>query len=114
MNALIHKGICNAMNDLYVKKNADYGDSFARTRDIVPFYTLGKIADKYVRLEHLMLSGDTPNNESIEDTLFDLANYCIMELTERQAEREAIAETIPDLEIELPDLDASFVDVSND
>lgn len=99
--SIIHSNICANMHNTYIKKNADYGDSFARTRNVVPFYTLGKLADKYNRIEHLMLSGQGANvDETIEDTLLDLANYCIMELTERQAEREAIADTIPEIEID--------------
>lgn len=83
----VHKKICKEMTDLYEKKNADYGDSFANARTEIPFYTLGRLYDKFSRYKHLSLSLDEANYESIEDTLFDLANYCIMELVERQVDR---------------------------
>lgn len=37
----IHAGICDGIEDLYRRKNADYGDSFAKARREVPCYTLG-------------------------------------------------------------------------
>lgn len=80
----VHKGICTELHDLYVRKNADYGNSFATARKEIPFYTLGKLHDKFSRYKNLCLNGgDTKvKDETIADTLLDLANYCIMELTE--------------------------------
>jgi hypothetical protein len=40
--------------------------------------------DKVSRLMNLMLNKKDPNNESIEDTLIDLANYGIMGLIVRR------------------------------
>lgn len=85
----IHSQICKELTETYASKNKDYGDSFAIVRNEVPNSTLVRITDKYLRLKNLILSGE-PNavkDESIEDTLLDLANYCIMELIERELEK---------------------------
>ena len=81
--------ICNRLNHIYSTKNHDYGDSFAHLRKRLPNAILVRLFDKYLRLETL-LSGKTAqvNDESVEDTLLDLANYCIMELVERQKDVE--------------------------
>jgi hypothetical protein len=39
-----------------------------------------RMYDKLARLNNLNETGDTPNYESIEDTLIDLANYAIIGL----------------------------------
>lgn len=91
MNKLdIHAGICDSIKDLYRRKNADYGDSFAKARQAVPNYTLGKLYDKFSRYMNLTLNGEgsAQVEESLDDTLMDLANYAIMELAERRLEKE--------------------------
>ena len=91
MNKLeVHAGICDGIKDLYARKNADYGDSFAKARREVPNYTLGKLYDKFSRYMNLSRLGEqnAQVDESLDDTLMDLANYAIMELTERKLEKE--------------------------
>jgi len=39
-----------------------------------------RMYDKLARLNNLIDTGDTPNYESIEDTLIDMANYAIIGL----------------------------------
>ena len=79
------------MSDLYIRKNADYGDSF--TDSINEFgYTaaLLRMGDKFNRIKHLLLS-ETPvfvNEEKITDTLVDLANYAIMLKIEIESRNE--------------------------
>lgn len=85
----MHKEICDKLNATYQAKNADYGDSFARVRneegDTV---ILIRLKDKLYRLETLLHGGNAKVvSESVDDTLLDLANYCIMELVERRVER---------------------------
>lgn len=86
----IHAGICDSIKTLYQRKNADYGDSFAKARQAVPNYTLGKLYDKFSRYMNLTINGEgsAQVEESLDDTLMDLANYAIMELTERKLEKE--------------------------
>jgi len=80
-----HIEICNILNDIYTRKNHDYGDSFAKLRNELPNAILVRIYDKYSRLKTLMEGAEQKvKDESIDDTLMDLANYCIMELVERK------------------------------
>ena len=80
-----HLMICSTLNDIYAKKNHDYGDSFAKLRNELPGAILVRIYDKYSRLKTLMEGAEQRvMDESIDDTLMDLANYCIMELVERK------------------------------
>ena len=80
-----HIKICESMSNLYERKNHDYGDSFAKIRKEFDNAILIRIYDKFSRLKTLK-SGATQkvSDESIKDTLFDLANYCIMELVEME------------------------------
>lgn len=84
-----HEQICNALNTIYINKNADYNDSFAKARVEVPFYTLGKLYDKFERFKQLSKQEHRRvDDETIEDTLLDLANYASMDLIEREIESE--------------------------
>lgn len=68
--------------DLYAKKNNDYGNSFDKgMNDIGMAYGVGRIYDKVGRLVNLTKHPNKQQvNESIEDTLKDLACYSIMML----------------------------------
>lgn len=81
----IHWTICRELHDTYKAKNADYGDSFAMVREKYPNAILIRLNDKLNRLETLMNGAQQHvQDESVDDTLLDLANYCIMELVERR------------------------------
>ena len=85
-----HKRICEDLNDLYERKNADYGESFAELRKEYPESICIRLTDKLNRLKKLT-AGDHDqkvSNESIEDTLKDIANYAIMELIERKYHKD--------------------------
>lgn len=79
--------------DTYRRKNADYGDSFVKVRNKYPNSVLIRLNDKLNRLEMLMGRSQRARikEESIEDTLLDLANYALMELTERIYEKQVVA-----------------------
>jgi hypothetical protein len=80
-----HQEICKILNDVYERKNHDYGDSFAKLRNEIPNAILVRVYDKYSRLKTLLDGKEQlVMEESIDDTLMDLANYCIMELVERK------------------------------
>lgn len=83
----IHSDICDSIKDLYRRKNADYGDSFSQLRKRYPNFVCMRIFDKLNRLDTIMTPGHVIQvpDEKIEDTLMDIANYAIMELTERKA-----------------------------
>jgi hypothetical protein len=75
------KAILDQMNDIYIKKNNDYGDSFNKTCDKFGLMApLIRMTDKLNRFEQLInpLTNQRLQDESIEDTLIDLANYAIL------------------------------------
>lgn len=82
---VIHQEVCQELHNIYRRKNHDYGDSFATLRQEYPNAILIRLGDKYNRLKTLIF-GEAPHvkDESIDDTLLDLANYCILELVERR------------------------------
>ena len=75
--------IIKEMTELYAKKNHDYGNSFDESCDkIGTGYPLGRLLDKMNRLIACMGKEDEMQiNESIEDTLKDLACYSVMTLS---------------------------------
>ena len=71
--------LATSMADTYARKNADYGDSFhASVQKYGLIAALTRMSDKWNRLENLMLHGNGQVNESITDTLIDLAAYALM------------------------------------
>ena len=84
----VHSSILNEMHELYVKKNADYGDSFAQLRHRYPNFVCMRLFDKLNRLDTLLQPGYEAKvtDEKIEDTLMDIANYAVMEIQERRME----------------------------
>lgn len=76
--------------ELYSKKNHDYGNSFDKGMDTIGMaYGVGRIYDKMNRLVTLTKEDAEVKDESIDDTLRDLACYSIMLLTYRKRERAA-------------------------
>ena len=75
--------IVKEMTELYAKKNHDYGNSFDESCDKIGIgYPLGRLLDKMNRLIACMGKEDKMQiNESIEDTLKDLACYSVMTLS---------------------------------
>lgn len=71
---------------LYEVKDKAYGNSFGSTYDKLGIISaVTRISDKYNRLCNLATNKDIDNlGESIEDTLKDMAAYCIMTLMEMQ------------------------------
>lgn len=64
--------------ELFVKKNIDYGDSFAKYGIIG---VLMRIEDKIQRVMTITYNGvNLVNDEGIKDTLLDLHNYAAMAL----------------------------------
>ena len=91
----IHEDLCDQMHELYCKKNTDYGDSFAQMRQRYPNVIGMKLWEKVNRLCTLLDSGKQEVlDESIEDTLMDIANYAIMELTERKVDQASRLDTV--------------------
>lgn len=76
--------ITDEMNALYERKNHDYGNSFSDT-----FEKLGCVSavtrmyDKMNRIISLVSTKEQKvNDESLRDTLIDIANYAVMTIME--------------------------------
>lgn len=83
-----HIEILNELSELYAKKNHDYGDSFHQS-----FLEEGlamariRLWDKLARFKTLTRKGGQEvQDESIRDTLLDMANYAIMTVMELERE----------------------------
>lgn len=86
-----HAAVCSELNVLYSHKNADYGDAF-HTSFVDEGMAMARIrlGDKLARFKNLSRSNARMvKDESIRDTLIDLANYAIMTVMELDnAEKE--------------------------
>ena len=78
------------MYNLFLHKQDDYGPSniglgkaIVETDEDIKNSLIGlsvRMNDKVSRLVHLTMNKKEPNNETIDDTLIDLANYAVMAL----------------------------------
>ena len=85
--------------DTFLTKNHDYGDSFFSTwkkmgvKGILSAYS--RISDKFNRFEHYVLNlrdkGGFACDESVMDTLIDMANYAIMTAVAIQLNSNAVS-----------------------
>lgn len=83
VKALKHAKICGHLNSMYQRKNADYNDAFAKSfskRGLSQ--TVMRLEDKINRLSALSENTAQVADESVEDTLMDIANYAIMTMIE--------------------------------
>lgn len=78
------KKITESMADTYERKNVDYGDSFGESfKEFGLISSVVRMNDKMNRLKSFVTNGDYQvKDESVKDTLLDLANYCIMTVIE--------------------------------
>lgn len=84
-----HKDICQQLNAIYIAKNHDYGDSFGETYQKLGIISaVTRITDKVNRLQSLATK-EAQVDESLIDTLMDLANYAIMTLIELEQKKAA-------------------------
>lgn len=88
-NCVMHKKVCDELTELYRKKNHDYGDSFHITFEKwgLPMAAI-RLGDKLQRFETLIRAESAIKDESIRDTLVDLANYAIMTVMELDREEK--------------------------
>lgn len=82
-----HMELCKQLNETYTKKNHDYGDSFHKTFEEEGFAMARiRLSDKLNRFKALTRQGtEAQVDESIIDTLMDLANYALMTVMELEA-----------------------------
>lgn len=79
------KEITNEMFNLYEIKNKNYGDSFSKQFQEYGLTSVCiRLEDKLNRLKSLNKQGKEANtdDESIKDTLIDLANYSVLAIME--------------------------------
>ena len=80
LNIQIHGKVCKELTETYKKKNADYGNSFENSLDKHGLIAgIVRMDDKMSRLISLNSKKEQQvMDESLRDTLMDLANYAIM------------------------------------
>lgn len=86
------KKIASELGDLYAQKNKAYGNSFGESfKKLGIISAVTRISDKYNRLCNLATNPSINNlGESIDDTLRDLASYCIMTVIELEKKPNVI------------------------
>lgn len=79
-NEIKFQDVLNEMLDIYEKKNADYGNSYSRQLDEFGIVAgVVRMSDKMERLKNLSKGNEAKvKDESVYDTLLDLANYSAM------------------------------------
>ena len=86
------KEITEEMNALYERKNHDYGNSFSETfRKLGIISAATRMLDKMNRIVSLVTKDQQKvNDESLRDTLIDIANYAVMTIMEIDKKKERI------------------------
>lgn len=87
---LRHRKILAEMADTFSKKNSDYGNAFEEILDdFGASYAVGRLKEKHKRLTKLITSNKQEvEDESIEDTLLDMANYAVLTIMWLQKQKE--------------------------
>lgn len=85
------RDITEKMRETFLKKNHDYGNSFHETWDEFGdkgiITALTQISHKYHRLMNIGLGTKPLVDESIDDTLLDMAIYCILTIMDLEKAR---------------------------
>lgn len=77
------KDILNKMYEIYEKKNADYGNSFSKSYEEFGLVSpVIRLSDKVERLKTLCNKEAQVKDESIIDTLIDIAVYAVLTVLE--------------------------------
>lgn len=99
-----HKKLCDLMHEIYIKKNSDYGNSFSDLYDEYgSIISEIHIREKFNRFKQLR-TNESQVGESIEDTLMDMANYCLLTLLEIKKLNSYIDEEVVEENIELEEV----------
>lgn len=86
-----HESILKELNALYARKNHDYGDSFHQSwvKFGMPMLDI-RLSDKMNRLDSFITGKEMKvTDETIRDTLIDIANYAVMGVMELDHDAEA-------------------------
>lgn len=74
---------------MFLTKHKDYGKG-----NILSVKELGialRISEKIERIKHLLMQGEAPANESVEETWIDIAVYSILAVLLRRGQFEALS-----------------------
>lgn len=74
--------VCKKALETFVKKHKDYGKG-----NILDMGELGiafRISEKFNRIKHLLMTGNKPENESVDDSWLDIAVYAIIAILLRK------------------------------
>ncbi len=90
----IYKCILEDLEMTYKKKNHDYGNSVGDTyQEYGDISFMIRITDKFNRLKSLLKKKERMVlDESIDDTILDMANYSLLWLVERTIKEDDIVE----------------------
>ena len=109
-----HKKLYDLMYKIYIKKNSDYGNSFSDLYDEYgSIISEIHIREKFNRFKQLR-TNESQVGESIEDTLMDMANYCLLTLLEMKKLNSYIDEEVIEENIELEEVQEEVQDSTED
>ena len=109
-----HKKLCDLMHEIYIKKNSDYRNSFSDLYDEYgSIISEIHIREKFDRFKQLR-TNESQVGESIEDTLMDMANYCLLTLLEMKKLNSYIDEEVVEEDIELEEVQDSTEDTTEE
>ena len=85
-----HKELCDLIHDTCIKKNNDYGDSASKGyKEFGLISYVVRMNDKINRINSLIKKQKQEvTDESIKDTLLDLANYCLLAVADMELEEK--------------------------
>lgn len=87
--------VTSEMQRLYAEKNRRYGNAFSRRfKEYGMMSSVLRLDDKMERLKYLCQVPVDYGDESMRDTLVDLANYAIMTIMELDSLEEKRAKTL--------------------
>ena len=85
--------ICDEIKSTLIAKNQNYGNSSGRTPIFAPGLTAEdalfvRLSDKVARLAELRKGEPDRVGEALEDTVADMAGYCVLILRERRGNKD--------------------------
>jgi hypothetical protein len=85
----MHNAVLDEIREIDTRKDHDYGSSFSNIyKKFGLLSTIIRLNDKLSRLETLATKQALVKDESIRDTLLDMANYCIKTIVELDKEAQ--------------------------
>lgn len=94
-----HTKVIEEIHEMFVKKNADYGNSFDKSLDEWGLIVSAmRIQEKLDRVKTSLKTDLQVKDESVEDSFLDLANYAIMTVMWLRKENEKKEEKMTYLE----------------